>query len=52
MRTFGRLLSLEELREQFDAENLPVVSRCNRLSILPVEEASALRIYALLGEIP
>jgi len=51
-RTFGRLLSLEELREQFDAESLPVVRRGNRLSILPVEEASALRIYALLGETP
>jgi predicted RNA-binding protein with PUA-like domain len=52
LRTFGRLLSLEELREQFDAESLPVVRRGNRLSILPVEEASALRIYALLGEAP
>jgi predicted RNA-binding protein with PUA-like domain len=51
-RTFGRLLSLEELRDQFDAETLPVVRRGNRLSILPVEEASALRIYALLGETP
>jgi len=51
-RTFGRLLSLEELREQFDPETLPVVRRGNRLSILPVEEASALRIYALLGETP
>jgi hypothetical protein len=29
-----------------------VVRRGNRLSILPVEEASALRIYALLGETP
>jgi predicted RNA-binding protein with PUA-like domain len=51
-RTFGRLLSLEELRDQVDAETLPVVRRGNRLSILPVEEASALRIYALLGETP
>jgi len=50
VRTFGRLLSLEELREQFDPETLPVVRRGNRLSILPVEEASALRLYALLGE--
>ena len=52
VRTFARLLSLEELREQFDEESLPVVRRGNRLSILPVEEASALRIYALLGETP
>jgi predicted RNA-binding protein with PUA-like domain len=52
VRTFARLLSLEELREQFDEERLPVVRRGNRLSILPVEEASALRIYALLGETP
>jgi predicted RNA-binding protein with PUA-like domain len=52
LRTFGRLLSLEELREQFDAESLSVVRRGNRLSILPVEETSALRIYDLLGETP
>ena len=51
-RTFKRLLSLDELRQAFDADSLPVVRRGNRLSILPVSEASALRIFALLGEEP
>jgi predicted RNA-binding protein with PUA-like domain len=52
LRRFSRLLSLQELRDGFDAEALPVVRRGNRLSILPVEEASAQRLYALLGEAP
>jgi predicted RNA-binding protein with PUA-like domain len=50
LRRFSRLLSLEELRQHFDEESLPVVRRGNRLSILPVPEASALRLYGLLGE--
>jgi predicted RNA-binding protein with PUA-like domain len=50
-RSFAQLLSLETLREQFDAEELAVVRRGNRLSILPVSEPVALRLYALLGEI-
>jgi len=49
-RTFARLLSLDDLREQFDAESLPVVRRGNRLSILPVSDASAARLMELLGE--
>jgi predicted RNA-binding protein with PUA-like domain len=49
-RTFARLLSLDDLREQFDAESLPVVRRGNRLSILPVSDASAARLLELLGE--
>lgn len=49
-RTFPRLLSLDDLREQFDPESLPVLRRGNRLSILPVSEASASRLLALLGE--
>ena len=52
LRSFGRLLSLEALREAFDADSLAVVRRGNRLSILPVSEPSALRLYALLGETP
>ncbi|MFN9623698.1 MAG: EVE domain-containing protein [Cyanobacteriota bacterium] len=42
-------LSLEALRESFAAEELAVVRRGNRLSILPVPEVAARRIYALLG---
>lgn len=49
-RTFARMLSLDELREHFDPESMPVLRRGNRLSILPLSEASAERILALLGE--
>jgi predicted RNA-binding protein with PUA-like domain len=49
LRTFPELLSLEVLRESFGEEELAVVRRGNRLSILPVGEPSACRIYALLG---
>ena len=51
-RTFARMLSLDELREHFDEEALPVLKRGNRLSILPVSEASAARILTLVGETP
>ena len=47
--TFGSLLSLDALREQFSVEDLPVVRQGNRLSILPVPEASAERLLTLLG---
>jgi len=52
LRTFQRLLSLEVLRESFDEQDLGVVRRGNRLSILPVSEPSARRLYALLGSQP
>jgi predicted RNA-binding protein with PUA-like domain len=47
--TFAELLSLDALREQFSVEELPVVRQGNRLSILPVPEASAERLLSLLG---
>ena len=47
--TFGSLLSLDALRKQFSVEELPVVRQGNRLSILPVPEASAERLLTLLG---
>jgi predicted RNA-binding protein with PUA-like domain len=47
--TFRELLSLDALREQFSVEELPVVRNGNRLSILPVPEASAQRLFELLG---
>lgn len=50
LRRFNRLLSLDELRESFSVEELTVVRRGNRLSILPVSEAAAARIFALLKE--
>jgi predicted RNA-binding protein with PUA-like domain len=52
VRTFDVLLSLEVLRESFTEEELAVVRRGNRLSILPVPEAAARRIYGLLGSDP
>jgi predicted RNA-binding protein with PUA-like domain len=45
---FPRLLSLEELRNAFTPEQLGVVKRGNRLSILPVSEESAGRLLELL----
>jgi len=50
LRTFPRLLSLDRLRETFDPEELGVVRRSNRLSILPVPEATAGRLLAMLAE--
>jgi hypothetical protein len=44
------MLTLDDLREQFDPETLPVLRRGNRLSILPVSDPSATRLLALLGE--
>ena len=46
---FAGLLSLDSLREQFSVEELPVVRNGNRLSILPVPDASAQRLLELLG---
>ena len=51
-RRFARMLTLDDLREQFDPDTLPVLRRGNRLSILPVSEASASRLLTLLGESP
>ena len=52
LSSFASLLSLDRLREEFDADELAVVRRGNRLSILPVSEPIALKIYALLGAMP
>ncbi len=51
-RSFGRMLSLDDLRQHFSPEQLAVVRRGNRLSILPVDLQAALRIFDLLGETP
>ena len=50
--TFPAILSLETLREQFSVEELAVVRRGNRLSILPVSDASSARLFRLLGVEP
>ncbi|MCP9888329.1 EVE domain-containing protein [Cyanobium sp. ATX 6A2] len=48
LRQFPTLLSLETLRQTFSPEQLGVVRRGNRLSILPVADSSAQRILSLL----
>lgn len=52
LRTFATPLSLDVMRETFAESELAVVRRGNRLSILPVSEASARRLYSLLGCAP
>jgi predicted RNA-binding protein with PUA-like domain len=51
-RTFDQLLSLDALRVAFTPEELMVVRRGNRLSILPVADATAARLMALLLPAP
>ena len=46
---FASLLSLDQLRQSFSPDELAVVRRGNRLSILPVPDASAERLLSLLG---
>jgi predicted RNA-binding protein with PUA-like domain len=48
LRSFPNLLSLDALRESFSPEELGVVRRGNRLSILPVSAPCAERLLALL----
>jgi predicted RNA-binding protein with PUA-like domain len=43
------MLSLDDLRQSFTEDELGVIKRGNRLSILPVLSASAERLLALLG---
>ena len=50
VRTFSKLLSLDQLRQHFHSEDLAVVRKGNRLSILPVSEASARRLFELLAD--
>jgi predicted RNA-binding protein with PUA-like domain len=42
-------LTLDQLREQFTAEELLILRRGNRLSIVPVAEPTAERLLTLLG---
>ena len=46
---FVEMLSLEQLRELYTEEQLPVIKRGNRLSILPVPNATAADLLARLG---
>ena len=49
LTTFSSPLALDRLRDEFTPDELAVVRRGNRLSILPVPEACATRLYGLLG---
>ena len=46
---FGSLLSLDQLKELYDEDQLPVIKRGNRLSILPVPDATAQDLLSRLG---
>lgn len=46
---FAELLSLEQLRNQYSEDELSVVRRGNRLSILPVLDSTAERLLNSLG---
>lgn len=50
LRTFRSMLTLDELRQEFTPEALAVVRRGNRLSIVPVPEATAARLLELLEQ--
>ncbi|MEM8807496.1 MAG: EVE domain-containing protein [Cyanobacteria bacterium P01_G01_bin.38] len=45
--TFDHYISLDQLKENFDPDELQVVKRGNRLSVMPVEATIAKRILAL-----
>jgi predicted RNA-binding protein with PUA-like domain len=50
LQTWDRIISLEELKQRFSQEELGVVRKGNRLSILPVPETSAVKLYTLAGQ--
>lgn len=49
VETFPELITLEALRQNFSPDELLVVRQGNRLSVLPVPEATAHKILALKG---
>ncbi|ABX09477.1 EVE domain-containing protein [Prochlorococcus marinus] len=48
---FGEKLSLKEMSDNFTAEELLLLRKGNRLSIIPVKENIAKRLYNLLGSV-
>ena len=46
---FEALLSLDQLKELYNEDQLPVIKRGNRLSILPVPDATAQDLLSRLG---
>jgi predicted RNA-binding protein with PUA-like domain len=49
VETFKTCITLDDLRDAFTPEELWVVRRGNRLSVMPVEEAVAEKLLALAG---
>ncbi len=47
VETFQQMLTLDQLKAEFQPEKLGVVRRGNRLSVMPVEEAIAQRLLAM-----
>lgn len=52
VRHFPTLISLDQLRARFSVDELAVVRQGNRLSILPVSEASAAVLFELVQSAP
>ena len=52
LRHFQELISLDQLRDRFTVDELPVVRQGNRLSILPVSEASAAVLFDMAESRP
>lgn len=52
VEAFPTILSLETLKEKFSDEELLVVKRGNRLSVMPVAEKVAEKIIAIASQIP
>lgn len=49
IQKFPRLISITELKQKFSPEELLVVKRGNRLSVMPIVEAIAEQILALIN---
>ena len=47
VETFSTYISLDTLKQMFEPDELLVVKRGNRLSIMPVDEAAATKILAI-----
>ncbi len=48
VKTFKRMLSLAEINQSFNSEELILVRKGNRLSIIPVEKAVAKKLLLIL----
>ena len=48
LREFSHLLSLDELKREFSIDELALVRRGNRLSIIPVSKQTANRLFEIL----